>query len=189
MVGRTSLYAIVGGSGPQNRALSLLISYNMLQVLTNYLMPLLGQFFMKTYSQSKEDAAANSKWFVVDADGQVLGRLASKVASMLLGKGKATFTRHVSGGDFVVVTNAKNIVLTGKKAEKKIYKHHTGYIGGVKEISAGDLREKNPARMIEQAVWGMLPKGPLGRDMLSKLKVYSGTEHPHAAQAPVAVKL
>lgn len=143
---------------------------------------------MKTYSQTKEEAAATAKWFVVDAEGQVLGRLASKIASVLRGKNKATFTPHVSGGDFVVVTNAKKIVLTGNKLSGKIYKHHTGYVGGVKEISAEDLLQKNPERMIEQAVWGMLPKGPLGRDMLTKLKVYSGAEHPHAAQAPVAMK-
>ncbi len=143
---------------------------------------------MKTFSQSKEAAAANSKWFVVDAEGQVLGRLASKVASVLRGKNKATFTPHVSCGDFVVVLNAKKVRLTGNKLEGKIYRHHTGYIGGVKEIAAQDLLEKNPERMFEQAVWGMLPKGPLGRDMLTKLKVYPGTEHPHAAQAPVAMK-
>jgi len=106
----------------------------------------------------------------------------------LRGKNKPTFTPHIAGGDFVVVTNASNVVLTGNKLEGKMYRHHTGYVGGVKEISAGDLLVKNPTRMFEQAVWGMLPKGPLGRVMLSKLKVYAGAEHPHGAQAPVALK-
>jgi len=143
---------------------------------------------MKTFSQSKEAAEAAAKWFVVDAGGQILGRLASEVASILRGKNKPTFTPHIAGGDFVVVTNASNVVLTGNKLEGKMYRHHTGYVGGVKEISAGDLLVKNPTRMFEQAVWGMLPKGPLGRVMLSKLKVYAGAEHPHGAQAPVILK-
>lgn len=144
---------------------------------------------MTTYFQSKEDGLKSRKWLVVDAEGIPLGRLASEVAGLLRGKHKPEFTKHVDGGDFVVVLNASGIKLSGNKLADKMYYHHTGYIGGIKEIPAGALLEKNPSRMITEAVKGMLPKGPLGRDLIAKLKVYAGTEHPHAAQAPVAHKL
>lgn len=137
---------------------------------------------MKTFFQSKEDAVKNRKWVVVDADGQVVGRLASKIASILRGKTKGTFTPHNDGGDFVVVINAEKIEFTGRKSENKIYHKHTGYIGSVKSITAGKLLASKPEQVIRQAVQGMLPKNPLGRAQLSKLKVYKGTEHPHAGQ-------
>ena len=141
---------------------------------------------METYFQTAENAEASRKWLVVDAAGKTLGRLASEVAVLLRGKHKPTFTRHNDGGDFVIVLNAAQVRLTGNKLEDKIYRHHTGYAGGIKEIPAGRILQKNPAQLIELAVWGMLPKGPLGRDILKKLKVYPGAEHPHSAQRPAA---
>jgi large subunit ribosomal protein L13 len=120
----------------------------------------------------------------VDAEVRVLGRLASEVATVLRGKHKPTFTPHVDDGDFVIVVNASKVKLTGRKLEDKVYYHHTGYPGGIKGITAGRLLESKPERVIEHAVRGMLPKGPLGRRMLRKLKVYGGPEHPHAAQRP-----
>ena len=142
---------------------------------------------MKTYIETVEKASASRKWHVVDAQGKRLGRLATEIADLLRGKGKTTFTPHVDTGDYVVVLNASGIVLTGSKPSKKLYKHHTGYIGGIKEISAADLRNKNPEEMIRLAVWGMLPKGPLGRSIVKKLKIYRDDKHPHAAQAPTPV--
>jgi large subunit ribosomal protein L13 len=141
---------------------------------------------MGTFFQSKEDALSSSKWLVVDAEGVPLGRLASQVAALIRGKHKPTFTPHVDGGDFVVVLNASKVKLTGRKLDNKIYRYHSGHIGTMKEMPAGHLLAKNPARMVEQAVQGMLPKGPLGYGMIKKLKVYSGNEHPHSAQKPVA---
>lgn len=124
------------------------------------------------------------KWFVVDANGQVLGRLASKVAQVLRGKHRPTFTPHVDAGDFVVVINADKIKLTGEKLTKKLYHRWSGIPGGFRSVAARDVLEKKPDFMIRKAVWGMLPKNVLGRQLLTKLKVYSGTEHPHAAQKP-----
>lgn len=144
---------------------------------------------MKTFSQSVEVADKNRNWVIVDAAGQTLGRLATRVADVLRGKNKVSFTPHIDCGDYVIVINAEKIELSGNKLKDKMYRHHTGYVGGVKEISAGDLRSKNPERMIEQAVWGMLPTGPLGRSVLKKLKVYRGSEHPHAAHNPVAMAI
>jgi large subunit ribosomal protein L13 len=129
------------------------------------------------------------KWYVVDAKGKTLGRLASEVATILRGKHKPTYTPHVDTGDFVIVINASQVELTGKKLQKKIYYRHSGYPGGLKAISAGDLRATKPERMIELAVKGMLPKTKLGRQQFKKLKVYAGPEHPHQAQQPVEWKL
>ncbi|USG66086.1 50S ribosomal protein L13 [Brevibacillus ruminantium] len=126
------------------------------------------------------------KWYIVDAEGQTLGRLASEVASILRGKLKPEFTPHVDTGDFVVVINADKIKLTGNKLQDKKYYSHSLYPGGLKVTSAGDMLKNKPARMFELAVKGMLPKNSLGRQMFTKLKVYAGTDHPHAAQKPEA---
>ncbi|MDD2943696.1 MAG: 50S ribosomal protein L13 [bacterium] len=139
---------------------------------------------MKSYVQTTEDALSSRKWWVVNAEDQVVGRLASKIATVLRGKHKATFTPHTDGGDFVVVVNADKIRFTGNKAEQKKYYRHTGYVGGLKEDVAADLLKSNPEQVLFSAVKGMLPKGPLGRQQLSKLKLYAGSEHPHAAQQP-----
>jgi large subunit ribosomal protein L13 len=138
---------------------------------------------MKTYSATP--ASVEKKWVMIDATGLVVGRLASIVALRLRGKHKPTYTPHVDCGDNVIIVNAEKIVLTGKKREKKIYYHHTGYIGGVKERSARSILEgKFPQRIVEKAVERMLPRGPLGRVQLGNLRVYSGPRHPHAAQTP-----
>lgn len=129
------------------------------------------------------------KWLVVDAEGQTLGRLASEVASILRGKHKPTFTPNVDTGDYVIVINAEKIHLTGNKLEDKIYYRHTQFSGGLKQRTAGEMVEKYPTKMIELAVKGMLPKNSLGRKMISKLNVYAGSEHPHAAQKPEAYEL
>jgi len=127
---------------------------------------------------------AQRGWYVVDAEGKVLGRLCSQIASILRGKNKPTFTPHADTGDFVVVINADKIVLSGKKEDEKTYWRYTGFYGGQKGTSAKVMRATHPDRMISFAVQGMLPKGPLGRKMLKKLKVYGGDKHPHAAQKP-----
>jgi large subunit ribosomal protein L13 len=137
---------------------------------------------MKTKSFAKHEI--NRSWFVVDADDQVLGRMASEIAKILRGKHKPTFTAHADTGDFVVVLNAEKVKLTGKKETDKRYRHHTGWVGGLRSVSAAELRAKHPEDLVKKAVWGMMPKGPLGREMYSKLKVYVGTEHPHTAQNP-----
>ena len=124
------------------------------------------------------------KWYVIDAEGKVLGRLASEIASVLRGKRKPIFTPHVDCGDFVIVINADKVVLTGDKLHQKIHAYHTGYPGGRKEVSYAEMMEKRPEKVIELAVKGMLPKNRLGRKMIKKLKVYTGSEHPHTAQAP-----
>lgn len=124
------------------------------------------------------------KWYVIDAEGKVLGRLASEIASVLRGKRKPIFTPHVDCGDFVIVINADKVVLTGNKLHQKIHAYHTGYPGGRKEVSYAEMMEKRPEKVIELAVKGMLPKNRLGGKMIKKLKVYTGNEHPHAAQAP-----
>ena len=137
---------------------------------------------MKTVSAKKEDIQRD--WYVIDATNQTLGRLATRVATMLRGKHKPIFTPHVDTGDFVVVINAEKVKLTGNKNEDKLYHYHTGWIGGVVTRTAKQLREQRPERLIENAVHGMLPKNVLGRAMGKKLKVYAGGEHPHAAQKP-----
>ncbi|SHF02695.1 50S ribosomal protein L13 [Alkalibacter saccharofermentans] len=129
------------------------------------------------------------KWFVVDADGKTLGRLASEVAKILRGKNKPIYTPHVDTGDFVIVINAEKIVLTGKKLDQKMYRRHSGYIGGMKEMSYRKLLAEKPEFVIEKAVKGMLPHNILGRQMFKKLKVYKGSEHPHAAQKPEVLEL
>ncbi|HNS56239.1 MAG TPA: 50S ribosomal protein L13 [Smithellaceae bacterium] len=126
----------------------------------------------------------NSEWYMVDASGQVLGRLAAEVARRLRGKHKATYTPHVDTGDFIIVVNAEKIMLTGKKLTDKVYYHYSGYPGGLRETSAGKMLAEKPENLIRTAVQGMLPKTNLGRKMLKKLKVYSGNAHPHEAQCP-----
>ncbi|MEQ6897202.1 50S ribosomal protein L13 [Microbacterium sp. KR10-403] len=124
------------------------------------------------------------EWLVIDATDVVLGRLASHAAALLRGKHKATFANHIDTGDFVVIVNADKVALTGQKLQKKIAYRHSGYPGGLKAVNYAELLEKNPVRAVEKAVRGMLPKNSLGRQQLSKLKVYAGAEHPHAAQQP-----
>ena len=142
---------------------------------------------MKTYMAKAE--AVERKWYVVDAAGVPLGRLASQVASVLRGKNKPTYTPNVDTGDFVIVINTDKAVLTGKKLENKFYRYHTGYIGGLKEISYKKMMEEKSDLAVYEAVKGMLPKNSLGRTMLKKLKVYKGAEHNHAAQKPEELKL
>ena len=137
---------------------------------------------MKTYMASA--STIERKWYVVDADGCTLGRLASGVASVLRGKNKPQFTPHVDTGDYVIVVNADKVKVTGKKLDQKIYYHHSDYIGGMKETTLREMMNKHPERVIEYAVKGMLPKGPLGRQMYTKLFVYAGPDHKHAAQKP-----
>ncbi len=142
---------------------------------------------MKTQSFTKNDTGR--AWFVVDAEGKVLGRLATEIAKVLRGKHKPQFTPHADVGDYVVVINAEKIRVTGKKETDKKYYRHSGWVGGLKSASVGEVRASHPERIIESAVWGMIPKGPLGRQMFSKLKVYAGTEHPHEAQNPQELAL
>jgi large subunit ribosomal protein L13 len=139
---------------------------------------------MKTKSAKAADV--KRRWYVVDVENQVLGRAATKIANVLRGKHKPEYTTHVDTGDFVVVVNASKVKLTGKKESDKLYQHHTMWVGagGVVTFTAAEMREKHPERLVERAVGGMLPKGILGRQMLKKLKVYAGSEHPHAAQQP-----
>lgn len=142
---------------------------------------------MKTYMANP--ATVERKWFVVDAANMPLGRLASQVADMLTGKNKVIYTPHVDTGDFVIVLNADKVVLTGKKAENKVYRHHTGYIGGLKEINYKALMEKDSRKVIEKAVKGMIPKNTLGRKQITRLNVFKGAEHNHDAQKPETVVL
>lgn len=137
---------------------------------------------MKTFMANPDKI--ERKWYVVDAAGQTLGRLSSEIAKVLRGKNKAEFTPFVDTGDYIVVVNADQIKVTGKKLNQKIYYHHSEYVGGMKEATLKEMMAKKPERVIELAVKGMLPKGPLGRQMLKKLHVYAGAEHPHAAQQP-----
>lgn len=137
---------------------------------------------MKTFVAKESEV--ERKWYLVDAQDKVLGRLATQIAVRLRGKHKAVFTPHVDTGDFVVVVNAEKVTLTGQKWDKKIYYHHSGYIGGLKEITAGKLREKRPEDILRFAVRRMLPRNVLGRRQLKKLKIYAGPEHPHEAQKP-----
>jgi len=137
---------------------------------------------MTTYNAKKEEIQRD--WFLVDAEGQVLGRLATEIAARLRGKHKPVYTPHVDTGDFIVVVNAGKVVLTGNKLRDKIYYHHTGYPGGIKSVSAGKLLQEKPEEVLRKAVRGMLPKNTLGRAMLKKLKIYAGGEHDHAAQCP-----
>ena len=137
---------------------------------------------MKTFMASP--STIDRKWYVVDATGCTLGRLSSEVAKVLRGKNKAIFTPHIYTGDYVIVINADKIKVTGKKLDQKIYYHHSDYVGGMKETTLREMLNKKPERVIELAVKGMLPKGPLGRQMMTKLHVYAGAEHGHEAQKP-----
>ena len=137
---------------------------------------------MKTFMASP--ATIDRKWYVVDATDMTLGRLASEIAKVLRGKNKAIFTPHIDTGDYVIVINAEKIAVTGKKLDQKIYYHHSDYVGGMKETTLREKLAKKPESVIELAVKGMLPKGPLGRQMYTKLHVYAGAEHAHAAQKP-----
>lgn len=139
---------------------------------------------MKTFMA--KNGQIERKWYLIDASGKTLGRLASKIAYILRGKHKPEFTPHVDTGDYIVVINAEKVAVTGKKTTKKHYEHYTGYPGGLKTISFKKLQDRFPARIIEKAVKGMLPKNPLGYAMLTKLKVYAGSSHPHHAQNPEA---
>jgi large subunit ribosomal protein L13 len=143
----------------------------------------------KTVATKKEEALADRKWHVVDVAGMTLGRAATQIAHLLRGKHKPTWTPNVDCGDFVVVVNAGEVKLTGRKAEGKLYYDHTLFPGGLHAVPAGEMLAKKPVEPIKRAVWGMLPKGRLGRQMYKKLKVYAKAEHPHAAQQPAATKL
>ena len=142
---------------------------------------------MKTFSAKKEEIVKD--WHLINADGKVLGRLASEIARRLRGKHKPIFTPHLDTGDFIVVINAEKVLLTGKKLTDKMYYHHTGYPGGIKATSAERLLNEKPERLLINAVKGMLPKNSLGRQTLKKLKVYAGSEHPHKAQMPSLLEL
>ena len=137
---------------------------------------------MKSFMASP--STVERKWYVVDAEGKTLGRLASEVANVLRGKNKPTYTPHIDTGDYVIVVNAEKVVTTGKKLDQKKYYHHSEYVGGMKEATLKEMMQKKPEFVITHAVKGMLPKGPLGRQMLTKLHVYAGPEHNHAAQKP-----
>jgi large subunit ribosomal protein L13 len=141
----------------------------------------------KTYSTKPSDI--ERKWYVIDAKDETLGRLATKIAAILKGKHKAVYTPHMDVGDFVIVVNAEKVHVTGRKMEQKIYYRHSGYPGGLSEISLRDQLVKHPTRVVERAVWGMLPKNALGRQMFRKLKVYAGPEHPHSAQHPEVLEI
>ena len=140
-----------------------------------------------TYMQKKEEVVRN--WYVVDAEGLTLGRLATKVAHVLRGKHKPTYTPHIDCGDYVIITNASKVVLTGDKLDKKIYYNHSGYTGGLRERTARVMRDQYPVEMVERAVKGMLPHNRLGRQMYRKLFVYDGAEHPHQAQQPEKIEM
>ncbi len=142
---------------------------------------------MKTFSAKPETVTRD--WFVVDANGKTLGRMATEIARRLRGKHKAEFTPHVDTGDYIVVVNAEKVTVTGDKAKNKLYHHHTGYIGNLKTINFSDLQEKAPEQIIIKAVKGMLPRNPLGRAMLKKLKVYAGPQHQHSAQQPLPLEI
>ncbi len=144
---------------------------------------------MKSDSATTQALHANRKWYLVDAKGKPVGRLATLIATLLRGKHRPSFTRHLDSGDFVVVVNAGQAVFTGKKTEQKYYHYHTGFIGGLKSVSAGDLLQTKPGEVIRHAVAGMLPKSALGKNQINKLKVYAGSDHPHAAQRPEQVQL
>lgn len=141
---------------------------------------------MKSYMASPSDV--ERKWYVVDAEGKTLGRIASEIASTLRGKKKPIYTPHIDTGDYVIVVNAEKVVTTGKKLNQKVYYHHSDYVGGMKETTLKEMLNKKPEYVITHAVKGMLPKGPLGRQMLKKLFVYAGPEHKHAAQKPEELK-
>lgn len=142
---------------------------------------------MNSFVQKPQDVVR--KWYVVDADGKTLGRMASEIASVLRGKHKPTYTPHVDCGDFVIVINADKVAFTGKKLDQKKYRWHTGYMGGLRERTARQMMETKPEEVVRLAIKGMLPKGPLGSHMITKLKVFAGSEHTHQAQMPEALEI
>ena len=142
---------------------------------------------MKSFIQRKEDVVRS--WYVIDAKGKPLGRVAAKAAVMLRGKHKATYTPHVDCGDNIIIVNAKEVALTGNKLEQKVYYNHSGYTGGLRQRTAKEMRENYPVEMVERAVKGMLPKGRLGRQMYKKLYVYEGADHKHQAQKPETIEI
>lgn len=144
---------------------------------------------MSTFIANAQQATENSKWHVIDANGQVLGRIATVAARLLQGKHKGTYTPFIDTGDHIVVVNAKTVKLTGRKEDQKIYRQHSGYEGGLREERARVVRAKRPERLIEEAVRGMLPKTKMGEAMYRKLKVYAGPDHPHAAQKPTKLEV
>ena len=144
---------------------------------------------MKKYTSSAKSSDNPQKWYLVDANGAVLGRLASQVAHRLRGKHNPMFTPHADTGDWVIVINAEKIVLTGRKMDRKIYYRHSGYIGGLKQMTAKELLEKKPEELVRSAIKGMLPKNRLGRRLFKKLKVYTGNAHPHEAQQPEVIQI
>lgn len=137
---------------------------------------------MNSYVSKPQDVVR--EWYIIDAEGKTLGRISTEIANLLRGKRKVTFTPHVDGGDFVIVINAEKVAVTGKKTEQKLYRHHTGYVGNLREIPYKDMLEKKPEEIIIHAVEGMLPKNRLRPAMINRLKVYAGTEHNHQAQQP-----
>jgi large subunit ribosomal protein L13 len=143
----------------------------------------------KTYTPKGAEAEAQRRWYLIDAEGQTLGRLATLVAQVLRGKNKPTFTPHMDMGDYVIVVNAEKIAVTGKKGTEKMYYSHSGYPGGLKTVPFNEMVEKHPTFAVRAAVRGMLPRNRLGADMLGKLKVYGGDKHPHAAQQPVEMRI
>ncbi len=142
---------------------------------------------MSTFMAKAQDV--QRKWYIVDAEGKTLGRLATEIASVLKGKHKPIYTPHVDTGDFVIVINAEKVVVTGNKASQKLYRRHSGYTGGLKEIPYAEMLTKHPERIISIAVRGMIPHNKLGSDMIKKLKVYAGSEHPHEAQQPEVLEI
>jgi large subunit ribosomal protein L13 len=144
---------------------------------------------MSTFIPSGKNLEQNRKWFIIDAAGKTVGRLATEAARILMGKNKTTFTPYIDMGDHVIVINAEKVVFTGNKLQQKVYRHHTGWPGGLKEVTAQKQMQKHPERILEAAIRGMLPKNTIGRHMGKKLKVYAGTDHPHKAQQPEVYEL
>ncbi len=144
---------------------------------------------MSTYVPSGKNLEQSRKWHIIDADGQTVGRLATEAARLLMGKNKPTYTPYIDVGDHVIVINAEKVVFTGNKWQDKVYRHHTGWPGGLKEVTARKQLQQHPERILESAIRGMLPKNKLGRKMGKKLKVYVGTDHPHQAQQPEAFEV
>jgi large subunit ribosomal protein L13 len=143
----------------------------------------------RTYTSTAVQAAAGQRWYLIDAEGQVLGRIASTVAKILRGKGKPTFTPHMDGGDYVIIINAEKVVTTGNKEDQKIYYRHSNYPGGLKSTPLKVMRQKHPERMLEFAVRGMLPKNTIGKKIFLHMKVYAGANHPHEAQKPERLEI
>ncbi|HEX5732901.1 MAG TPA: 50S ribosomal protein L13 [Blastocatellia bacterium] len=144
---------------------------------------------MQTYIPSGKNLEQDRKWYVIDADGKTVGRLATEAARVLMGKNKPSYTPFIDVGDHVVVINAEKVVFTGNKWQDKVYRHHTGYPGGLREVTAQKQLQKHPERILESAIRGMLPKTKMGRKMGKKLKVYAGTDHPHKAQQPQSLEI